>query len=207
MQRHRVGARGNATTFPLPWELLLQELQKLDTLHNAQQGASLPRTGAELQYVVQVLLKTSDANKTENLRNFIHQATVRKDRVVKLILELKRLGHRAYMHLDEAVVKAKAASLPDHGVPPELVHLLPQDDSLDMLHIQKAAMPVDERQKMDTDADVEEAVNYFKTQVPNAVVTERSGADAVDLKEKMLDGLQPSPECTMSVRVPHIRII
>ena len=133
MQRHRVGARGNATTFPLPWELLLQELQKLDTLHNAQQSASLPRTGAELQYVVQVLLKTSDANKTENLRNFIHQATVRKDRVVKLILELKRLGHRAYMHLDEAVVKAKAASLPDHGVPPELVHLLPQDDSLDKL--------------------------------------------------------------------------
>ena len=28
MNRHRVGARGNATTFQLPWELLLQELQK-----------------------------------------------------------------------------------------------------------------------------------------------------------------------------------
>ena len=78
---------------------------------------------------------------------------------------------------------------------------------MDKLQIQKAATPVDGRQKMDTDADVKEAANYFKTQVPNAVVTERSGADAVDLKEKMLDGLQPSPECTMSVRVPHIRII
>ena len=207
MQRHRVGARGNATTFPLPWEVLLQELQKLDTLHNAQQSASLPRTGAELQYVVQILLKTSDANKTETLRNFIHQATVRKERVVRLILEMKRLGHRAYMHLDEAAVMAKATSLPDHGVPPELVHLLPLDDSLDKLQIQKAAMPVDGRQKMDTDADVKEAANYFRTQVPNAVVTERSGADAVDLNEKCLMVYSLSPGCIISVRVLRIKII
>ena len=92
-------------------------------------------------------------------------------------------------------------------MPPELVHLLPQDDSLDKLQIQKAAMPVDGRQKMDTDADVKEAANYFKTQVPNAVVTERSGADAVDLNEKCLMGYSLSPECIISVRVLHIRII
>ena len=54
MQRHRVDARGNATTFPLPWEVLLQELQKLDSLGDAQQSVELPRTGAELRYVVQL---------------------------------------------------------------------------------------------------------------------------------------------------------
>ena len=55
MQRHRVGARGNATTFPLPWESLLQELQRLDDPDSAQRKISLPRSGDELRYVVQVL--------------------------------------------------------------------------------------------------------------------------------------------------------
>ena len=30
MPRHHVGARGNATSFPLPWEKLLQDLQRID---------------------------------------------------------------------------------------------------------------------------------------------------------------------------------
>ena len=71
MQRHQVGARGNATTFPLPWEVIVQELQKLDSLGDAQQSVELPRAGTELLYVVQILLKTSDEKKTETLRNFI----------------------------------------------------------------------------------------------------------------------------------------
>ena len=68
--------------------------------------------------------------------------------MVKLILEMKRLGHRAYMHLNEDTVQAKALNLPEHGVPPELVHVLPNDDSLNKLHVQKAATPVDGRQKI-----------------------------------------------------------
>ena len=30
MNRHRLCAKGNATTFPLPWEDLLSEFQRLD---------------------------------------------------------------------------------------------------------------------------------------------------------------------------------
>ena len=62
MHRHRVGARGNATTFPLPWEGILGELQKLD---GTVDGPDVPRTGAELQYVVQVLLKTNDEDRRD----------------------------------------------------------------------------------------------------------------------------------------------
>ena len=107
MQRHRVGARGNATTFPLPWEVLLRELQKIDTADNASALVQLPRTGKELQHVVQILLKTSDEKKSLGLKNFIHQATVRRDRVVRLILEMKRLGHRSYMHIEAAAAQKK----------------------------------------------------------------------------------------------------
>ena len=61
IQRHRVGARGNATTFLLPWEGILSELQRLeDEARSHGTGPDLPRTGQELQYVVQVLLKTND---------------------------------------------------------------------------------------------------------------------------------------------------
>ena len=63
MQRHRVGARGNATTFPLPWEMLLRELQNIDTVDAASSSVQLPRTGKELQHVVQILLKTNDEKK------------------------------------------------------------------------------------------------------------------------------------------------
>ena len=80
---------------------------------------------------------------------------------------MKKVGHRAY---DEAVRK-KAASLPENGVPPELVHILPNDDSHDKLQVQKAATPVDGRQKIDTDNDIDQAKKYFKEQRPNAVVS------------------------------------
>ena len=46
MQRHRVGARGNATTFLLPYESLLSELQRLDdAVATAEQRTDLPRNG------------------------------------------------------------------------------------------------------------------------------------------------------------------
>ena len=106
MQRHRVGARGNATTFPLPWDSVLLELQRLDD-DAAVQGAApdVPRSGSDLAHVVQVLLKTNDEDKRDNLKHFVHQARVRRARAVGCILAMKKLGHRAYMNVDEEQVR------------------------------------------------------------------------------------------------------
>eukprot|EP00973_Karenia_brevis_P080081 11111041-Karenia_brevis.AAC.1 len=76
MHRHRVGARGNATSFQLPWENLLQHLQRVsDEGRDSDPRLDLPRTGNQLQHVVQVLLKTGSEEKKLDLKSFIHQAT------------------------------------------------------------------------------------------------------------------------------------
>ena len=117
MQRHRVGARGNATTFLLPWESLLQELQRLDDTNIAGgAGPDLPRTGSELAYVVQVLLKANDEDERDGLKNFIHQAQVNRDKVIRVILGAKQRGHRAYMNISEDQVRNKAQQLPAQGL-------------------------------------------------------------------------------------------
>ena len=54
MHRHRVGARGNATTFPMPWQQLLAELQNLDADAEQSQPPDIPKVGSELVHVVQV---------------------------------------------------------------------------------------------------------------------------------------------------------
>ena len=138
MQRHRVGARGNATTFLLPWEGILAELENLDSKASLSgQGPELPRTGKELQYIVQVLLKTCDEDKRDNLKHFIHQAQVNQEKVINCILAMKRRGHRAYVHVDEDQMRARAQELPEQGVPPEVISLLPNDNSFEKLRIQK----------------------------------------------------------------------
>eukprot|EP00972_Heterocapsa_arctica_P065871 9720888-Heterocapsa_arctica.AAC.1 len=49
MQRHRVGARGNATSFPMPWQDLLVQLQNLEAEGGEPAVApDLPRTGRQL---------------------------------------------------------------------------------------------------------------------------------------------------------------
>ena len=60
MQRHRVGARGNATSFQMPWQALLAEMQRLDEEQDAGRPPSLPHTGHDLAHVVQILFKTND---------------------------------------------------------------------------------------------------------------------------------------------------
>ena len=45
MARHRMGARGNVTSFPMPWEGLLLELQRADRTASAPY---LPWVGEEL---------------------------------------------------------------------------------------------------------------------------------------------------------------
>jgi hypothetical protein len=180
MQRHRVGARGNATTFLLPWESLLSELQRLEDQADRNGNApDLPRTGKDLAHVVQVLLKTNDEDKREGLKNFVFQAQVNRDKVVRFILGMKRRGHRAYMRIDERQVREKAKQLPKQGVPPELVSLLPNDNAYDKMRVQKAATPVEGMKK-----NPEEAGVSIGTERPNAVVLERSALEEGDLKLK-----------------------
>ena len=135
MQRHRIGARGNATSFLLPWETVLSELQRIEGEESGGAGdvPDLPRTGSELAHVVHVLLKANDENQREDLAKFIFQAEVRRERVVRLILAMKQRGHRSYVRLSDATIRAKAMKLPEKGVPPELLALLPTDNMQDCL--------------------------------------------------------------------------
>ena len=168
MNRHRVGARGNATSFPLPWQNLLQQLQGDEP--------DLPHTGVALSSFVSVLLKTSDEDDTkESLAKFIHQALVRRDVVVTLIANAVERGHLAYRHLDLHRVRQKAQELPEHGVPAHILKLLPYDDMLDKIQVQKAATPVPGR------TEVEDAALSLAQLKPNGVVLEQSSYDEADI--------------------------
>ena len=54
---HRMAFRGNATSFPLPWEDLMVQLRDCQASSNAPSSVSLPRSGTELANVVSILLK------------------------------------------------------------------------------------------------------------------------------------------------------
>ena len=63
--QYRMGYRGNATSFPLPWEDLMVQLKDSQAKADAASAVSLPRVGMELANVVSVLLKSaggSDGN-------------------------------------------------------------------------------------------------------------------------------------------------
>ena len=103
-----MAARGNATSFPLPWQDLIQQLHDGDAMETLGQSASLPRTGTELTHVVSILLNTSMGDDSEkNMSRFIHQALVRRHVVNKLIETMKRRGHRAYKHVNIDNVRRK----------------------------------------------------------------------------------------------------
>ena len=92
-----MAARGNATSFPLPWHDLLQQLQTNDDDASAQHRVVLPRTGEDLANVVSAVLKISDAKDSDkDLARLVHQAIVRRDVVVQFILSMKKRGHRGY---------------------------------------------------------------------------------------------------------------
>lgn len=135
----RVAARGNATSFPLPWRDVLAHLENAETSQGSA-TPSLPRTGEELSNYVHILLKSTIQDQPEEMKHFIHQARVRRNVVVKLIKNAKRRGHRAYADVNLDDVAEKALLLPEDGIPPEIVQLLPSDDAMDHLQIQKAAI-------------------------------------------------------------------
>ena len=179
MNRHRVGARGNVTCFPLPWEQLLEQFEDI-----AERRAQVPRTGDELADLVRVLLKTSaaeDGDHTSMLKSCIYAARVRRAVVVKLILDAKARGHPAYSAVDEREVHKRAAVLPVDAVPPQLFAVLGNDGSIDKLRPQKAATPVEGR------TTAQSAFNDIR---PHAVLQERSGADVADINEQRLSSLR-----------------
>ena len=179
MQRHTIGTRGNATSFPMPWQEILRMLSDIDDQADST-GVDLPHSGEELVRWAQVLLKTSGDEGLDDMKGLVHQASVRSNVVVALIEDLKFRGHRAYQNLDMERVRKKAKdTLPAAGVPPEIMHLVKisqGDDSLDRIQIQKEATPVAGRCQSDR-----EAARIFSTLAPNAVVCERSSEDGVDV--------------------------
>ena len=56
---YRMAARGNATSFSLPCQDLLVQLQDGEVLEAMGSSVSLPRTGTELTHVVPMLLNIS----------------------------------------------------------------------------------------------------------------------------------------------------
>ena len=175
MARHRMGARGNATTFPLPWSDLFAELVKLDASKDGGAATDLPWTGQQLSDRVSVLLKTFDDEHTEQMTKVIHQALVRRDVVILLIEKAKERGHRSYVNLDMDRVRRKAQDLPSHGVPPELIRLCPHDNNLDKIIVQKSGTPTPGR------SDLEGAGKQLNNIRPNAVVLEKSSYDDADI--------------------------
>ena len=184
MPRQRLVARGNATTFPLPWEDMLSNLSK--ATQSAQGGKlELPRVGEELLGVMNVIIKSGSAEeKVEETAKVIHQARVRRAVVVQLILEAKSRGHPAYTNVDAAEVYQRALALPEDGVPEEIIHLLPHDTDLDHLQRQKAATPV--RTGLDP-AEVQQ--DFAEACKPNAVVSERTTMGLGDINAQQVAGL------------------
>lgn len=167
MAQHRMGARGNATSFPLPWESVLLELGRTEDTGSAP---DLPWVGEELAERVSLLLKTRDESDPKAFAHHMHQAMVRRRVVVQLIEGAVARGHRAYASVAIEHVREKALKLPDQGVPPEIIHLLPHDTDLDKVQVQKAATPVPGR------TDIETAARKLGQNCPNAVVLEKKVA-------------------------------
>ena len=71
MQNNRMAARANATSFPLPWQDLLMQLEHNDDANEAGTGPDLPRSGEELSNFVSILLKTSDDGRTASTKGSV----------------------------------------------------------------------------------------------------------------------------------------
>ena len=85
MTNHRMGARGNAASFPLHWFSLLVELQRLDAVQESSTSPDLPWTGAELADKISVPIKTHEGQDTLSMAHFVHQALVHSDKVLQFI--------------------------------------------------------------------------------------------------------------------------
>ena len=112
MARHRMGARGNATSFPLPWEAVLQQLGGV-----GQAPVDPPWVGKELSERVSILLKTHDEaeDSPKAFGQNIHQATVRRRVVIDLIQGAVDRKHRAYSSVAMERVREKSKTVAGAG--------------------------------------------------------------------------------------------
>eukprot|EP00435_Cladocopium_sp_Y103_P047972 s3508_g14.t1 len=131
MNRHRLCARGNATTFPLQWEDLLSELEKLHHTKDTHAACQLPHVGAALRDKIAVLIKVGKKQEGATVpQRIIHQAVIRRQVVIGLIQAMVSRGHPAYNGVDMAAVTVRAEQLPENDVPAEIVAMFTNDGTL-----------------------------------------------------------------------------
>ena len=186
MQRHRQGARGNATTFLLDWEQLLQQFRAYERNVVPGDGALLPRAGEDLQKFVSIVLKTKDEELDgTNLAKLIHQARVRRRVIVRLIENAYARGHPAFGRIDLPGMRKRAQDLlPEDGVPPEVIAVLPSSEKDPPTEKQKVAAP------QAAPATVEEAAVELSLRRPNAVVLEKSCVETMDYEAQQVAAVQ-----------------
>ena len=98
---HRMAARGNATSFPLPWQDLLKQLSDGAAMEELRRSVSSPRTGQGLTHVVSMLLKASAQDDSDvDMARFIRQAMVQRSYVVKLLETMKNEAAEQIKHID-----------------------------------------------------------------------------------------------------------
>ena len=185
--RQRMACRGNATTFPLAWEDLLQQLQDLQDRGEGRNGktAPLPHCGRRLAEIVNVIVKSHQKQGTVDAGRILHQARVRRGIVVRLIEDAVARGHPAFAGVNMQATYTSAEALPEDGIPPEVIAELPYDNDLDRIMRQKAATPV--RQEMAGEALAQELKHMTK---PNAVVGERTSLGMADVNAQHVSALQ-----------------
>ena len=98
-------------------------------------------------------------------------------------------------------VRDKATKLPEDGVPPEIVVLLPHDNDLDKIKVQKAATPVEGR------GDLPQAAEQLARERPNAEVNEKSSYDDADVNAQRIAALHHLTEkLGVSVGLPSEQV-
>ena len=105
--------------------------------------------------------------------------------MIGLIEAAVRRKHPAYQQVDMEKTVLKAQQLPEHGVPAEIVAILPHDPDLEYLQPQKVATPVPE--SMPPAQAAAELGAWLK---PNAVVCEKSSVGSGDLNAQQLATLE-----------------
>ncbi|CAK0866693.1 unnamed protein product [Prorocentrum cordatum] len=181
----RMAARGNATSFPMPWTDMLAQLSAAEDLAAERKPPSVPHTGAELAGIVSVIMKSGgDDDTAASMAKFVHQALVRRHVVVALIQGAKSRGHRAHRNVCMDAVRRKALELPENDVPAEIMRLAPLDDALEKIQMQKAATPVPRPDGL------QEAADILDSTKGNAVVVEKSSFDEGDINSQRIEALR-----------------
>ncbi|CAK0903535.1 unnamed protein product, partial [Prorocentrum cordatum] len=118
------------------------------------------------------------------MSTFVHQALVRRKVVVDLIEGAKARGHRARRNVDMDEARKRAMELLEEGVPPEIMRLVPLDDALHKVQMQKAATPVPRPDGL------REAGEILETTKANAVVCEKSSFDEGDINARRIEAVR-----------------